>query len=695
MRHVRPEAWALYAAAFLAPLIGGQVSLEASPLDGSPAQAVLGGGELPLGARALIGLLVVAAFAVTLIRNRVVQIPRLDIAGVTLVVVAVTGFSVLLSAFPYVSTVGWETWVLYGTCLFAGVAIVGRRAGVRGLLWAVVAGTTLSAAKGVAEFGAFRATEPGHRIFSDWNNPNALAGILALALPLSLGLLLTAERAEALAAGACGTLMLFALVLTQSKGGILAAGTGLLTALVLTLVWKGAKPALRSVVPLVLAALLAFAATRPIGGDGGSGLSRLTDASATQEQSVGFRQLLWKGTADLVRERPIGFGIGTYRFESARPGLTEQTFHSHQTYLQTAMETGVPGVIVLVALFALWIRTFFSRSKTWPSPHSWLRAGVAGSVVAGLTDGLVESNLIYVGTGVTLFLVLGAGLQVSNDGSAPESTPKKLRWSVMVAGCAVVALLLVHAALVESLKVQALSAMKEGRLEDARSAATLARSLAPNDGEAYYVSSFVAGSAAERFSDLRSAAALQPSTKYLRAAAKAAQATGEPAYATGALRKALERDPNNLATLEALTKHLDDLGDRALALQTARRLVDVEKTVYFQVRAIPQLVPLETYDARVFLAKAESDPQIKAELLSEAVEGYATYFDRTVAFVKGLALQAKRSDVTFLGHDLAEAEGVAQRARKAAAEAKELYSRSGDSGSASKVDAALSRIRLD
>lgn len=695
MNRIRPDLWAVLTGAFLAPVIGGQVSLEASPLDGGAVQGLLGGGELPLGARALIGLFITGGLAWSLVQNRVVQIPRLDIAGVLLLLVALTGFSIVLSAFPYVSTVGWETWVLYATCLFASVAVVGRRAGVRGLIWAVVVGATLSAAKGVAEFGAFRATEPGHRIFADWNNPNALAGILALALPLSLGLLVSGERLEALAAGACGTLMLFALVLTQSKGGILAAGMGLLLALALTVAWKGGKNATRSLVPLVVAGALAFAATRPAAGTDAGGLARLTNAGTTQEQSVGFRQLLWKGTVQLVGERPAGYGAGTYRFESARPGLTEQTFHSHQTYLQTAMETGVLGLVVLLALFALWGRTFFAHARSWPQPQSWLRAGIAGSVVAALADGLFESNLIYVGTGVSLFLVLGAGLQMSNDGSAPEATPKKLRWGVMVACCAAVALLLVHAAVVEYEKADTLTALKEGRPDAARSAAGTAVALAPNDGEAYYVSSYLAATAAERFDALRSAAALQPSTKYLRAAAKAASAKEGSAYTTGALRQALQRDPNNLATLEALYRHMEATGDRAAAIDTAKRLIEVEKSVYFRTRAIPELVPLETYDARLFLADASDDPAEKARLRSEAVQGYAVYFDRTVAFIKGLAAQAKRADVTFLGHDLAEAKEVADRAKKAASEAKEYYSRSGGTTSLSKLDEALSRIGLD
>src|SRR5204862_536544 len=58
-------------------------------------------------------------------------------------------------------------------------------------------------------------------------------------------------------------------------------------------------------------------------------------ASADQnEQSSGFRFLLWKGAAKLIKSNPIGYGIGTYRYESARPGYTTETQLAHNTFLQ-------------------------------------------------------------------------------------------------------------------------------------------------------------------------------------------------------------------------------------------------------------------------------------------------------------------------------------------------------------------------
>ena len=64
MKGLRPEAVVLALAAFLAPIIGGQVSQEPQPLSDNLLLEVFGGTALPLMTRALLGVLVLGALAV-------------------------------------------------------------------------------------------------------------------------------------------------------------------------------------------------------------------------------------------------------------------------------------------------------------------------------------------------------------------------------------------------------------------------------------------------------------------------------------------------------------------------------------------------------------------------------------------------------------------------------------------------------
>jgi tetratricopeptide (TPR) repeat protein len=178
-----------------------------------------------------------------------------------------------------------------------------------------------------------------------------------------------------------------------------------------------------------------------------------------------------------------------------------------------------------------------------------------------------------------------------------------------------------------------------------------------------------------------------PTTRYLRAYAAAALREGRPREALAALDNALRRDPNNLSTLEAKYKALAATGDLNSAVTAAKALVAVEDTGYFRVRGVPELVPLETYDARVFLADHAPSHAEKIPLLKGAVEGYRSYFVRTVAYFRALIKQSKvqESEFEFLGHNMAEVRDVVVRAKAAAKSLEDLYRELGDVSSAEGV----------
>ena len=138
MKRIQPELIPILIAAFLAPVIGGHVSLDALAFE----QGVFSS-DTPLLSRAILGTLVAIGLAIALIRHKVVQIPKLTVCALVVSLVALVGLSILSSAFPYISYGAWVTWIVYGMCLFAVVAASGRRIGVRALLWSMVAGARM------------------------------------------------------------------------------------------------------------------------------------------------------------------------------------------------------------------------------------------------------------------------------------------------------------------------------------------------------------------------------------------------------------------------------------------------------------------------------------------------------------------------------------------------------------------------
>ncbi|MBL8066530.1 MAG: O-antigen ligase family protein [Chthonomonadaceae bacterium] len=655
MKWPRAELALLLLAAFLAPLVGGHVSLDATPATGPWITSLFWGPTSPFGTRAVLGTLLALSFIISVRGKRFVQVPSLPLLGALTALVFWTGCTSLWSSFPYASYSTWLNWILFGLALVATVSSCGRQSGVRALLTSLVVGAVLVAINGVTEYSAMKALDPGYRVFGGWNNPNALAGLLASVAPLAAGLSFSKTRLVSLSASVATAIIVFCLMLTQSKGGMIALCLGLIGFVTLGFFWTKKISAAKPLVPVAVAIALVLALFVSNKAPGGAApLARVMDPSVTSQQSAGFRVLLWKGSVQLVADRPLGSGPGTYRFESAKPGLTEQTVHAHQTVLQTAVEVGLPGVVLLLAVIGLWFVGLFKDSRNWPDETKTLRACMFGSVVAACVDGLFESNLIYTGSGIVMFLVMGAGLQLTATGSSPEAAPKPARlWMAGLVGC-VSLLMFWHTAFIEGIKSASSRSIVEGQTRTARDDLAFAMTLAPNDGETAYLAAKV--NPDERLTLLQRAVALAPRPLYYRALSREYLRAGRPTGAVGALKKALSWDPNNLSTLEALYQTQGNLGQEDDARATAERLISVEETPYLQVRALPELVPLEPADARVYLA----DQGDRAEQnLSGALETYKKYMSVSAPYI--ISIIGNDPKATLAGHGLDEIESVRQK----------------------------------
>lgn len=630
---------ALALMAFLIPVIGGQIPTEPQPLAegfGPLVQALTGGGELPQLTYALLALIPVLVLAITLWRKRVIQVPHIRVTALIAIFLGLLGASIAVSSFRFNSAQAWVTWLGYGAAFLAVPCVAGRRSGPVLLCAALSGGCGLAGAKAIAEYAQMRATDPSWRVFGDWVNPNALASILTIGLLLSLALMLVWERQQALAAFAIAVLSGFGLVLTQSKGGFLAALIGIALLFILTTTWGGLRTASKALAPLgvviVLALGLRFA---PQAKEQGA-LTRLGQASATSEQSGEFRTLLWKSSIALMREEPVGRGVGTFGYHSAEPGLTAQTVLAHNSFLQLGVEGGVLAPALLLGAGIAWLIEMFRGARKLPAATNLMRSGVIAAVVASGAHSMIDSDLYYPGLGLAFFLLLALGLQMATDGVSPELTPSSVRRTLSIVGCGSIALALTYFAFGEWSKARMHGLLASGATDEVRQRSDGARALFPSDPEVWRISAIVSPQDAVRY--WQRACDLGPRTRSLRSLARALATAGQPSQAVSALRKALRFDPLNLRTNRQLVETLRDSGFRAEALEVARKMVESEQTPYFKIRALPQLVPTETYWARTVLAEALTDTEGKITLLRPALYGYAKFMQTTAPEVlRGVA----------------------------------------------------------
>ncbi len=684
----------LTAAAFLTPIIGGGLPNDMGALEPGyvpTVQALFRGTEIAILQHAVLALLVATAFVAVIAKRKVLQVPQVMVSGALATFCGLLVASVFLSQYRWISETALAEWLTYGIALVTVVAGAGRKQGPRAILAAFAIGISLVALMGIIEW---RGAAGDWRIFAGWLNPNALGGMLVIGLALTLGWAAMAKSIASTLLSCAGSAAIgFAIVLTGSKGSLGAAAVALIVFFLAACLWRGedARRLRRRVAVLgALTALVvvALGATIVLKRGAGSPLARIANSGDTAAQSSEFRSLLAQASVKLVKDNPAGTGIGTFAFYSSKPGLTTRTELAHRTLYQLAVEANVVTPLVFLFLIGAWIVLISRNSKTVPYEVNLLRAGVLAAVLATMAHGWFESNIYYFGIGLTLFMLLGVGLQLSADAGAPEFTALPMRLLGIVVAVLAVGQL-VFAGFVGKLQanVRYLALAKEP--EPLIAAVSTLKSIAPFDGETWYRASFFEQDQESRLADLRRAASVAPSAKILRALARLSASAGHYDEAASALEKALTFDPNNLAALRQLLELNVEEGLNEDADRIATRMIEVEKTPYFTVRSVPEIIPTETYDARLQLVKtAEAADAIR--FLHEAVDGYLQYIRTTVPWGERLS---GRSGAYPPGYTPTEAKDVIDKATSAAQQARELYRMGGDKAGVDWATNALSEIQ--
>ncbi len=185
---------------------------------------------------------------------------------------------------------------------------------------------------------------------------NTLAGMLAVFATLALAYMFFGQRWwERIGAGLAGLFMLGALVVTNSRGGLVAFAAGLV--LIVALAWRDSKVKLR----LVLAAGGLLLAAGAIGYLLVSGQYRLFSPERLLNENGTGRVEIWKNTLYALGDVPLsGFGPG--RFEAVYPfyldpvslSLLNSQEHSHNLFLQTYVEAGLLGLVAMLWVALVW-----------------------------------------------------------------------------------------------------------------------------------------------------------------------------------------------------------------------------------------------------------------------------------------------------------------------------------------------------
>ena len=252
---------------------------------------------------------------------------------------------------------------------------------------------------GVAAFGFYQALEGGYtdlyfrlypferqeiapwsgRITSLLFQENSLAGYLNLVMPFAIACaVLAKDRSLKFLGLVCACAGAVAMVLTQSRGGLLALGGVLIAG-----IWF-LMPRLITRVKLLGGSVLACMLLLPL---------LLNRFERLQDTDDGSRMLIWAAAGALFLDHPLlGVGYGNFRFLSPElvPGAVVGYLDAHNIYLQLLAATGVAGFLSFFIILGLFISLALKSIRAQDAVSRIVAFGVLGAITSTLIHGTVD-----------------------------------------------------------------------------------------------------------------------------------------------------------------------------------------------------------------------------------------------------------------------------------------------------------------
>ncbi|GMV35845.1 MAG: hypothetical protein AMXMBFR61_03530 [Fimbriimonadales bacterium] len=634
----RVEWWLAALALFLAPFVASYFAFGLWPVEGAEVITGLASGSAPELGYLIAGLPMLAAFVVAAWRMPVFRLPAIPILIAFLLFWVLLVLSRITTAFPAAVSAELVRWsaCLCAMLVVTGVTGRGRYALALGAVLALAG--ALEALWAVRQYLATFRDVPNWRVFGTFFNPDFLAGYLVMIAPLVMAFLARAERLRAVLAGLLGFLCLAAIVLTGSRGGLLALALAALA--FLGSAWWNREVDGRLLlrcggVAAGMVILLLVLQSR-------GGPARVIAAEGQGEgHSAAFRIHLWQDSLRMVGAKPLeGFGLGTFAWARGPYGSVGFTRLAHNSYLQVASEAGLPTLLALFALGAMWVVRVARREATPVEDNDLLlgvsrpllRSAILAAAVGAGVHNLVDSDLYLFSINLTLWALLGLGLALAVDGTTPVLLPRR---SFALGATAIGALLsavLVTRAVAGVIAVQAQAALESADYAGARRGFESALEWAPNDRR-YLIAAgrlaLAAGEeeAADRY--FRRAMLSEPSSEAFTAMALAYQAAGDQSRAADMFLLAVHADPFSPEALRGLMRTRQELGSGDW-LGVAERIVGLRASTHATVRAVPEVVETVYAEADAALGEAaEQEGNIRL-----ALGHYQRAFNDLTGFVR-------------------------------------------------------------
>ena len=264
------------------------------------------------------------------------------------------------------------------------------------------------------------------RLTGTFKMPNDLGAYLALSLPLVFGFFLASfggmgnsgiSKWGSLGLGIIVLLMCINLVLTLTRAAWVSVTISIIC-IVLYIVFQlliYARNTAKSIRPIMILSamfiliivVIPFILPDHI-------QSRLISIIERPTGYIGERPIWWKTSLELIQRYPIaGIGLGRFRYEYELNGPKEQyniPYHAHNIYLHTAVEHGIPSLVILFWIIASIAKRVWGLRKTLDyHGYFWgfgMFLGSSGFLISSLIYGLAD-NIMHQRTVLLFWFIIG------------------------------------------------------------------------------------------------------------------------------------------------------------------------------------------------------------------------------------------------------------------------------------------------
>ena len=288
--------------------------------------------------------------------------------------------------------------------------------------------------------------DPRHTQVGTFYAPNQYAGYLILLAPLMLCLCLTARsRLRAAGAGFIAAFVYLAVALSGSRGGVVAAGAGVVALAVLAGRSDPRRVIARGLCFLVTVGALGLLMTGPVFFHGyakrSGGVQAVLAVKGEDPASLVMRARWDEGAANIGTHHLLtGTGLGTFGpvFARIQNPRWEWSKWAHDQYLEAFAEGGLPLLLGVLALSAVAVFGGLSVVRGIPAHAGPWALGVWAGLVGGAVHLAVDHDWSYAAYGLT-FVVMA--VLVLGPWELPDPVRPPPRWSLVGTAIALVALL--------------------------------------------------------------------------------------------------------------------------------------------------------------------------------------------------------------------------------------------------------------